>query len=170
MEFSINKYPLKEDHGVIFFLRGELSQWFTSPFQCGSYNFHNCEQYMMFRKAILFKDFDMSKAIYSEKSPKVVKQMGREIKGFDEKIWEINKRKVVFCGNFLKFSQNEDLWKILMMTGDYTLAEANSYDKIWGIGMSDTDENRHNKDLWGQNLLGLALMQVRNQLRMSNES
>ena len=38
-------------------------------------------------------------------------------------------------------------------------------DKIWGIGLSMSNPNRFNKDLWnGKNLLGYALMKVRDKL------
>ena len=37
-------------------------------------------------------------------------------------------------------------------------------DQIWGIGLSMKDENRFDLDKWkGQNLLGYALMMVREQ-------
>jgi predicted NAD-dependent protein-ADP-ribosyltransferase YbiA (DUF1768 family) len=35
----------------------------------------------------------------------------------------------------LKFSQNNDLCKILLDTRDDIIAEANPFDRIWGIGI-----------------------------------
>ena len=54
------------------------------------------------------------------------------------------------------------LKKMLKNTGDAMLAECAVRDKIWGIGLSMSDPKRLNIDEWrGQNLLGYALMQVR---------
>lgn len=72
---------------------------------------------------------------------------------------------VVFEGLLAKFSQNEDLKKQLKATENCVLAECAVKDKIWGIGLSMKDSNRFEIDKWnGQNLLGYALMMVRERL------
>ena len=59
-----------------------------------------------------------------------------------------------------------DLKKFLLATGDSVLVEASSYDAIWGIKMVSNDENTTNPLKWrGSNLLGFALMEVRDELR-----
>jgi len=71
---------------------------------------------------------------------------------------------IVFNGAFLKFSQNEDLKKKLLNTGNKTLVEASKWDKIWEIGISKKDALAGKK--WkGMNLLGKTLMNVRNNLK-----
>ena len=68
--------------------------------------------------------------------------------------------------NLLKFSQNQNFKDFLLSTGDKILVEASPYDRIWGIGMLETDNRAENPLLWnGENLLGFALMEVRDQLR-----
>jgi len=68
-------------------------------------------------------------------------------------------------GNLLKFSQNQKIRKFLLSTGKKILVEASPYDKIWGIGMLETDHRAENPLLWnGENLLGFALMEVRDEL------
>lgn len=48
--------------------------------------------------------------------------------------------------------------------GNWYLSECAVKDQIWGIGLSMKDENRFDRDKWkGQNLLGYALMMVREQ-------
>jgi ribA/ribD-fused uncharacterized protein len=45
------------------------------------------------------------------------------------------------------------------------LVEASPYDKVWGVGMPADDEHIENPLLWnGLNLLGFALMEVRDEL------
>lgn len=72
---------------------------------------------------------------------------------------------IVFEGNYAKFTQNEDLKDFLLSTGDKVLVEASPYDKIWGIGMRESAEGINNPNNWkGTNLLGFAIMQVRDML------
>jgi ribA/ribD-fused uncharacterized protein len=53
---------------------------------------------------------------------------------------------------------------MLMMTGDRELVEASPRDRIWGIGLAEKNAG-YNRAKWGQNLLGKALMVVRERLR-----
>ena len=76
---------------------------------------------------------------------------------------------VVERGNLLKFTQNEHLKKILLGTGERILVEASPTDRIWGIGFNSKDAPG-NKDKWGENKLGKALMRVREQLRAGSET
>ena len=66
---------------------------------------------------------------------------------------------------YANFSQNEELKKQLLDTKDALLAECAVKDTIWVIGLSMKDEDRFNKYKWkGQNLLGYALMAVREKI------
>lgn len=67
-------------------------------------------------------------------------------------------------GNFLKFSQNEELGKVLLGTGDREIVETSPNDRLWGIGCN-TDEAEGNESQWGENKLGKALIRVRERLR-----
>ena len=100
--------------------------------------------------------------------PSKHKTLGREIVGFDEYEWNKHKYQFVLDSNLAKFSQNQLLKEFLLSTGTKILVEASPYDKIWGIGLGASDENIANPSLWqGQNLLGIALMQVRDILKSS---
>lgn len=72
---------------------------------------------------------------------------------------------VVYEGLFAKFTQNPDLRERLKDTGNAFLAECAVNDRIWGIGLSMRDPSRLDRAKWqGQNLLGYALMMVREKL------
>lgn len=71
-------------------------------------------------------------------------------------------------GNIAKFSQYPELKTYLLGTGDRILVEASPVDKIWGVGLAKDDDKIHNPNNWqGLNLLGFALMQVRDELLLS---
>ena len=68
--------------------------------------------------------------------------------------------------NMAKFSQNSRLKAILLSTEDKIIVEASPYDTIWGIGLYWEDDRVLDINKWrGQNLLGKALMEVREKLR-----
>ena len=58
-----------------------------------------------------------------------------------------------------------ELKTFLLSTGDAILAEASPYDGIWGIRMQADAPDANNPLKWrGQNLLGFALMEERDEL------
>ena len=125
---------------------GYLSNWFHSDFSIDEIEFSSMEQYMMYKKAVCFSD----------------KKIAEEILSINDNIWNGKRQIIVYEGLLAKFSQNYSLKKMLKNTGDAMLAECAVRDKIWGIGLSMSDPKRLNIDEWrGQNLLGYALMQVR---------
>ena len=95
----------------------------------------------------------------------VIKALGRQVKGYNDSYWNGVRQIVVYQGLMAKFSQNEKLKNLLLSTGDSILAECAVKDRIWGIGVSMKDADRLDKAKWkGQNLLGYALMLVREKL------
>lgn len=155
---------------MIFFFSPDhyLSQWYPCRFIIDDIEFTCTEQWMMYAKAMLFQDLDCANAILATSSAKMQKNLGKKVTNFDDNIWNIHKKEIVFKGNFAKFSQNAELKTYLLSTKGKVLAEASPYDKIWGIGLSMDDEMRFNMTKWrGQNLLGEVLMQVRDALKAS---
>lgn len=99
-------------------------------------------------------------------TPRSAKSLGRSVRNFDESMWSENRSSIVFDGNLAKFSQNPALASYLLDTKDRVLVEASPDDRIWGIGLSEDDRNVRNPERWrGLNLLGFALMRVREHLR-----
>ena len=120
----------------------------------------------MVAKARTFGDLETEKLILNEVEPKEQKKLGRKVVNFDEGKWNMVADDIVFKGNLAKFSQNEDLKRLLLATGDKEIVECSPYDEIWGNGLNITDTLRIPKDEWkGTNRLGKALMRVRNELR-----
>ena len=144
---------------------GEFSQWYPSDFKKGKVKFKNAEQWMMWSKAILFNDKKIAKEILKTIDPKEIRLLGRKVKDFDGEVWDKNKYFIVIEGNYLKFSQNEEL-KDLLISNDTILVEASPFDRIWGIGLSVSNEKHLDPNKWrGKNLLGKALMVCRNILK-----
>lgn len=143
-----------------------FSQWWESPFRIGDRYFRTAEHYMMVRKAELFDDQDAVSAILAASTPKDAKALGRKIRGFSDAVWLDLREEIVFTGNFEKFSQDEMLRKFLLDTRDAILVEASPVDSIWGIGLAEDNPDARNPATWpGLNLLGFALMKVREELQ-----
>jgi ribA/ribD-fused uncharacterized protein len=165
----LNKiYTVKNN--IVLFQRGVLSQWYgafdgqNSNFKEDGITFICAEQYMMYKKAVLFDDANAQDKILEEENAKKQQEIGRNIRNFDEQEWDKNKFNIVYKGNKLKFEQNENLKTFLIKTHPYILAEAAPWDKIWGIGLSPQNEKAYNIETWeGENLLGKVLMKVREQ-------
>ncbi len=144
---------------------GYLSNWYLSNFIVDDIQFSSMEQYMMYSKACLFNDTDIANKVLNTTDVREIKALGREVKGFNDSIWDKNKEDIVFNGCYNKFSQNNELREKLLNTKDAILAECAVKDKIWGIGLSMTDDRRFHTNKWrGQNLLGKCLMRVREKL------
>ena len=134
------------------------------------YTFNTCEQYMMAHKAHLFEQHahTILDAIMDEPSPHHQKALGRKVPNFDEQLWKAHRFAIVTSGNYLKFTQNQELKTILLQTGDRELVEASPMDRIWGVGFG-AKKAQENRNRWGLNLLGKALMEVRERIRKEEE-
>lgn len=145
---------------------GYLSNWYPSSFTVDGVAFSSMEQFMMYRKAICFGDEAVAAQILSTSDVAKIKSLGRQVSNYDESMWNGIRQIVVYEGLLAKFSQNEELKAKLKVTGNAVLAECAVKDRIWGIGLSMKDPDRLNKAKWnGQNLLGYALMMVRERLQ-----
>lgn len=144
---------------------GYLSNWYPSAFMVGGVAFSSMEQYMIYQKACCFHDKATAAQILATDDLAKVKALGRRVSNYDESLWNGVRQIIVFEGLLAKFSQNESLKGKLKATGNATLAECAVKDRIWGIGLSMKNPMRLDKTKWnGQNLLGYALMMVRERL------
>lgn len=176
---NINTASLDYDflvENTIFEFNNSLKEKYIYPFEkkfglneedifsiCEHIKFNCAEQAMMFIKACVFGDLDCADKILNETDPSKQKELGRQVKDYDEEVWNNLRFEIVKEINLSKFIQNPHLYDFLVNDcKGYILAEAATWDTIWGIGLSADDPLAHNIATWkGKNLLGEVLMQVR---------
>ena len=150
----------------VFFWGSEFSNWFECKFKYKNLTFLNSEQAFMWEKAVFFGDMETAEKILLTPSPNQNKKLGRKVKNFNAEKWLRDGYEVMIAVNMAKFSQNSRLKAILLSTEDKIIVEASPYDTIWGIGLYWEDDRVLDENKWrGQNLLGKALMEVREKLR-----
>lgn len=142
-----------------------FSQWWLSSFEVEGVTYQTAEHWMMAQKAILFNDHSTLEKVINAKTPVLAKKMGRMVQNFDNEIWNAKRFEIVVEGNYHKFSQHTRLKEFLLQTNNNILVEASPVDAIWGIGMAADHKDANNPEKWrGLNLLGFALMEVRDRL------
>ena len=164
--------------------KSPFSQWHPSLFNAPSYmwdnefaeqlikngcpemrQFSSAEQYMMYAKAMQFIDLETANAIMQTDDPRKIKELGRQVKDFNENTWYVFRWRFVFQGNKYKFTQNFDLKDYLFSTTGTTMVEAAPNDKIWGIGLAENNPKASHRSTWeGKNLLGEILTELRIEL------
>jgi ribA/ribD-fused uncharacterized protein len=153
-----------------FFWSGVFSQWFKSEFTIDNQKYTCAEQYMMYKKALLFEDEETANAIMRTNNPREQKALGRKVRGFNKKVWDDNCKEIVYEANYAKFTQNQEMKKQLMNTKGTTLVEASPKDFIWGIGLHETDPRAKDRNQWkGTNWLGEVLTNLRENLDKENK-
>ena len=142
-----------------------FSQWYPAAFEVGEHRYATAEHYMMAQKALLFGDEAVFERVLQAAHLKEVKALGRQVRHYQQDVWEAQRFAIVKAANLAKFSQHADLQTFLLATGKQVLVEASPVDKIWGIGWAADHAHATQPQKWqGLNLLGFALMQVRAQL------
>lgn len=123
------------------------------PFNYKGYIFENTEAAFHSQKCpSRIADFQMVR-------PSQSKRLGRVVDL--RKDWEDVKDKIMYEVCYAKFTQDENLKKKLLATGDVELVEGNYHgDRCWGMTFSQKTRS------WiGENRLGLILMRLREDLR-----
>jgi ribA/ribD-fused uncharacterized protein len=144
---------------------GCLSQWWPAPFVVDGMTYATAEHWMMAGKARLFEDPATLDKVVRAPTPAAAKALGRAVRGFSEDRWAAARYDIVVAGNVAKFAQNDELRRYLLSTGSRVLVEASPLDRVWGIGLAEDDQWATAPSRWrGKNLLGLALLKVRERL------
>lgn len=146
-----------------------LSQWYPAAFTVNGVEYPTAEHWMMAAKARLFGDEATLAEILAAPTPAAAKKLGRKVAGFNSELWTAKNFEIVTNGNVHKFDQNPGLKEFLLGTGDRVLVEASPVDPIWGIGLAADHADAPDPEKWrGRNLLGFALMVVRERLRAAS--
>lgn len=171
--YNVDQIKKRYDNGekltYSFFYGGYYSQWHPSKLRINDISYCNNEQFMMAKKADYFGDVKSYNKIMSETDPSIIKAIGRKVCGFTDEKWDLIKYTVVFIANFAKFTQNEKMKNYLLNDNNDVIVEASPTDHVWGIKMGYDEKDKENPHCWkGQNLLGFAIMHVRDILRKEN--
>jgi ribA/ribD-fused uncharacterized protein len=157
---------MKTTDRFVLFWDGIYSNWHPAPIVMDGIQFANSEQAFMWLKARYFDDEIIAVQIAATPDPAKAKKLGRLIKGYDDVKWCHVRFETMYQVCLKKFSQNPELAKELLATGDRILVEASPADRIWGIGLDQDSPLALEPQFWqGMNLLGEALMKVRESLR-----
>lgn len=128
-------------------------------------SYPTAEHFMMVQKARMFGDDSAAAEILQASSPVDAKAAGRKVRGYEDEMWVAGRYGIVVEGNLAKFGQNPDLLAYLVSTAGRVLVEASPVDQVWGSGLAADDARSGRPCEWrGQNLLGFALMEVRDRL------
>mmetsp|Transcript_69312 Transcript_69312/g.122876 ORF Transcript_69312/g.122876 Transcript_69312/m.122876 type:complete len:239 (-) Transcript_69312:400-1116(-) len=126
----------------------------------------HAEKAIMLTKAALMEDLETFKAIEKTQDPETVKALGRKVTPFKSELWAKHLEETAFEIVRQKFEADEGLQQVLLSTGDAIICEASPWDRIWGIGIAVGDPRALEPAQWqGRNVLGEALMRVRDHLR-----
>lgn len=151
----------QEKDFVLLFNGGFMSNFEGGRVKVGGEVFLTNEHYYAYTKARFFYDFDTMRKIEAAETPKVAKFLSRNVQGFKQPIWDSVKYRIMIRGLQSKFEYGTDNYNLLKATKCKLLGEARP-DMEWGIGLKIDDHNAFDYKNWkGKNLLGLALMTIR---------
>lgn len=165
------KHTINKD-GVTYFFHGE------SPFSnfhqitdgegpnggimFGEHEVFTSEQMFMLSKAEAFCDWETVGLLYKTKTPKECKALGRKVKNYNDSKW--GKIRYLYMKYCIKTKCESPSFKKALLESGPKFVEASPYDKIWGAGISMKDVQNGKTSYTGQNLLGKALEEVRNEI------
>ena len=144
-ESAIRFYRVSEPYG-------EFSNFSPHEIRMSGKTWRTVEHYFQGQK---FAGTESEREIREMKSPMVAARAGRSRKRPLRKDWESVKLDVMRRAVLAKFTQHKDLGVLLLETGDRKIIEHTANDSYWGDGGNGT----------GKNMLGIILMEVRDQLR-----
>lgn len=160
---------MHENKLFFFGLKSPFSNFHPAKFHFDGDWFISSEQFIMFKKALLFRNgFLMDEILAFNQKPLAtkflngeissadiiqndelcqewktmmteIKHLGRTVQNFNKPVWAFLRKDAVFPGIEAKFIQNPELKTALLNTGTKMMVEASPYDKEWGIGL-----NQHN--------------------------
>lgn len=150
------------DDGVVY--RGELSTFSNfcpAPFVLDDKSYAHVEQHYQYCKAIHHDEVETAEAILSLSNPMRIKALGDGIQS--DGGWLDRRMLVLYEGVRAKFEQNLALQDELLSTDGKHLYEATT-DTYFGCGLGYDSKRWQLKDWNGENVAGLVLKKVRDEL------
>lgn len=150
------------DDGIVY--RGELStlsNFRPAPFSLDGLTFAHVEQHFQYSKAIHHNEKEIAERIMGLSNPLRIKSLGDGIEG--NKGWLERRMLVLYDGVRAKFEQNLQLQDELLSTEGKHLYEATT-DTYYGCGIGFESNRWQKKDWIGENVPGLVLKKVRDEL------
>lgn len=149
---------------------GCFSNWYPAEFDYAGVHYKNSGQFMMIQKVCQFGLYNLGEHMMREGYLQICKDLaGKKNAPADEaelKVWIRTRRAIVKRGVKAKFAQNPELLQELLDTGTALLAECSPTDDVWGIHIGLDDPDHQDVSKWkGDNLLGVILMEIREELR-----
>lgn len=154
------------ENGYVLFWGGCFSNFYPCKIIYKDHEFNCSEQLFMWQKAMFFNDSETADLILKAKGPKEAKALGRKVKGFNDVEWRNGREYAMRVAVYEKFNQNDDLFNELVdeKYDGLQFVEASPVDTIWGIGYDAAHAFDVIEDMWGQNLLGKIINEVREDL------
>jgi ribA/ribD-fused uncharacterized protein len=172
--------------GFVFFNKAEQENGYLSPFYIAPFQlvgpkadlhvirkdgkqvegglFQSSEHYVVWRKALMFHEFDVAKEVFTMPKPALIRRIGLTIKNVDPLAWKNARVKIAIEGSLAMFSQHEDLKAKLLATGSSIIA-CTDEDSIVGIGLAADDPRANDMSNWkGWNIAGKVATEVRRRL------
>lgn len=143
--------------------RYALSTFCTGLFEADDgKEYYSAEQYIVKKKQELFdpKNKLLGKNIMNTCNNRAYQLYDRDISNYDENIWKSKAYNIMYEANYLKFSQNYELYKFLHETENKEIIEY-SKNKIYGSGISYGELTGNGHIYPGENMLGKVLSQIR---------
>lgn len=151
---------------VVFYGRdSKFSNHYRCNFEWDNKVFSSIEQYLAFRRSCIAGRRDLASQVMRSQDPADSKRIMHTLsQSATEQKWLEQRKDILFSGLIAKFSQNEYLLRYLLKSEQRQLGEA-STNLAWGIGLTLRDKSVLDPSKWvGENLLGVTLMEVREEL------
>lgn len=150
------------DGGIVY--RGDrtiFSNFFPAPFNLGGIDYVHTEQYYQYHKATHHGDDETAERILNLTNPWRIKVLGDNIE--PDKEWISRRMKVMYDANSAKFRHNWPLHDELLRSKGLKLYEATT-DMYWACGVGYDSKKWTTMDWKGENVAGLIVMKVRDEL------
>ena len=137
-ELKLTNLSTRSQGGITAFFTkySILSNHYRCSFKEDENTHSSVEQYLMFHKAMHFKDLALSKRILETDDPVEAKSLGKTVSNFNLPAWKAVQDERMKNGLRAKFRQNPSLVEFLKATDSCVLVEANVNDLYWGAGLS----------------------------------